>query len=315
MAGPQPDYPAYSADIQALNLSLGELDAYIEKKERQFPTLIEENKSKVVWHDGVKKTPYSVVYLHGFSASPFEADPLHRDLAKRYGANLYLHRLERHGIKDPELFKELTPKEMVESAKEAIAIGQLLGEKVIVMSTSTGSTLSVYLAANNPDLIDGLIMYAPNFNLHDEKSKIAMKPWGLRFLKQMIGEYRSPKFPPDAQPYWTDRYRIEGLLALIYLVNETMTDEVFEKIDIPYFIGYYYKNKDEQDKIISIKRIKEFDNLTQTPNDQKEVKAFSNAEAHVICSPFMSKDLEGVRQATFDFAEGVLGLERVDSAL
>jgi len=310
LLGPKPNYPSYDGTLQPLNVALSKLDEYVVQKELKIDA-IPENKSKIVWNNGVEKTPYSIVYLHGFSASPYEAEPLHRDFAKRYGANLYLHRIARHGIKDRELFKELTPKEMVDSAKEALAIGQLLGEKVIVMSTSTGSTLAMYLSALNPEAIHAHIMYSPNFDLYDANSKLAMKPWGLNLLKQLIGEYRSPKFPPAAKPYWTDEYRIEGLLALIYMVNETMTDENFKKIKVPYFIGYYYKNEEEQDKIISTKRIQEFNELTQTPESQKRLMPFPNVNAHVVCSPFMSQDLETVRKETFKFAEEILNLNVV----
>lgn len=307
--GPKPKYPKYNADLPQLNMQLNDLEAYVNKRESQFPEMLSENRSKIIWHNGVAQTEYSIVYLPGFSATPMEADPMHREFAKRYGCNIYLHRLAKHGIhNDLEIFADLTPKDMIDSAKEAIAIGRLLGKKVIVMSTSTGSTLSTYLAAENNGDIHSLIMYSPNFNLHDPNSRIAMFPWGNRLMQTIVGKYRSPNFPKEAAPYWNGRYRIEGLVALIYMVNETMTDDRFKKIDIPYFVGYWYKNDEECDKIISVKRIKEFEELTQTPDNQKRVVPFDKVDAHVICSPFMSKDLEGVTQATNDFAEQVLGL-------
>ncbi|WP_053403848.1 hypothetical protein [Persicobacter sp. CCB-QB2] len=54
----------------------------------------------------------------------------------------------------------MSPEGMVNSAKRAISIGKQLGEKVLVMSTSTGGTLGLYLAANNPEMIDALVCYS-----------------------------------------------------------------------------------------------------------------------------------------------------------
>ena len=42
-------------------------------------------------NDSLKeKTEYAVVYLHGFSASQEEGDPVHYDFAKKFGCNLFL---------------------------------------------------------------------------------------------------------------------------------------------------------------------------------------------------------------------------------
>lgn len=44
------------------------------------------------------KTKYAFVYLHGFSASEKEGHPVHRNIAKHFNANLYLARLQGHGL-------------------------------------------------------------------------------------------------------------------------------------------------------------------------------------------------------------------------
>ena len=169
-----------------------------------------------------------------------EADPIHFEFAKRYGYNMYLPRLAGHGIDDIESFKDLKPNQLVESAKEALAIGQLIGEKVIVMSCSTGSTLSIYLAATQPENIESMIMYSPNIDLYDPKSQMLLGPWGLPLAKWMGGgDYRSFTLPKGGEQYWTTKYRIEGVLALRDLMNQTMTDENFGKVTQPFYLGYY----------------------------------------------------------------------------
>ena len=157
--GPKVEYPTIDAKIQTLSLPLAELDKYIAQKEQNVSNIKADNEARIVWADSIRKTPYSMVYLHGFSASAMEGNPIHKELAKRYGCNLYLARLAQHGIADRETFKDLTPKALVDSAKEAIAIGKLLGDKVIVLSCSTGGTLSAYLAAENPDWIAAQMLF------------------------------------------------------------------------------------------------------------------------------------------------------------
>ena len=186
--GPRMKFATINPIPQPLELTINELDDFLEKRESKVANLKPNNQSRIVWNDSLhQKTPYSVVYLHGFSASPMEADPIHLEFAKRYGCNIYLPRLTGHGIDDIESFKNLEPQELVESAQEALAIGALIGEQVIVMSCSTGSTLSIYLAATQPEKVSSMIMYSPNINLYDSKTKLLTAPWGLQLAKWMRG--------------------------------------------------------------------------------------------------------------------------------
>jgi len=293
-----------------LGLSIDQLDDFIEKKEAKIAKLKPDNQSRIIWKDSLhQKTPYSVVYLHGFSASPMEADPIHFEFAKRYGCNLYLPRLAGHGIDDIESFKNLQPQDLVASAQEALEIGALIGEKVILMSCSTGGTLSVYLAATQPEKVSSMIMYSPNINIYDSKSNLLTAPWGLQLAKLIENsDYHSYTLSKEAEQYWTCKYRMEGVVCLRDLLNQTMTDEHFSKVDQPYFIGYYYKNDEESDHVISIDAIHDFYEKTATPENLKRKEAFPNVVSHVIASHFQSKDLDSVRKQTFSYAEEVLGL-------
>ena len=250
-----------------------------------------------------------MVYLHGFSASHGEAYPLVQNFAERFQCNAFLSRLAHHGLQDVDAFAHLTPESLVESAKEAIAIGRVIGKKVILMSTSTGSTLSVYLAGNDPD-VHSLIMMAPNFDTHDPKMKMLTKPWGKQLFRYFNdSDYREwEDSTPKIREYWTVKNRIEGYIALRHLMEQTMNPETFNRIRIPYFIGYYYKNEDEFDDVISISAIKEFDKSTRTPANQKVTAAFSTATGHVIGTPHQNPNWQDVQTEIFNFAEAKLGL-------
>ncbi|MCB9349670.1 MAG: alpha/beta hydrolase [Lewinellaceae bacterium] len=317
LLGPRAHFPAFDGKMPGIDWAITDLDSIIQTREAAVPNLKPDNQARVIWADSVRRTPYSVVYLHGFSASPMEGDPVHREFASRYGCNLYLARLPQHGIDDAESFKDVTPKDWIDAAAEALAIGHLLGEKVILMSCSTGSTLSIYLAAENPEAVDGLIMYSPNIAIADPAAILLTYPWGLQTARAMVGTYRTiPGFIGwDAEKYWTVKYRTEGLQALQALLDATMQPRYFEKIRQPLFIGYYYKNEKEKDEVISIEAIKTFFEHTSTLPASKQLVAFPDVNTHILPSRLFSKSLPAVQEATYQFAEKVLGMERTTGYL
>lgn len=306
--------PLEDPGVALWDISLDSLDLYVHLKGAEVPGLKPDNESRIIWADSIRKTHYSLVYLHGFSASPLESHPLPFEVARRYGMNLYLPLLAGHGQDNKDSFKELQPNDLVKDAKEALAIGQLLGEDVIVISCSTGSTLAIYLAGANKELVDALIMYSPNIALYNRMAKLMTGPWGRQILLGVAGEYRLPDSTTTAagHQYWTTTYHNEGLIALQSLLDQTMKQEVFEKVEQPYFIGYYYKNEKEQDKTISVEAIRRFDEQTGTPDRLKRLVAFPDAGEHVIANPIKSKSVAAVRDSTFQFMEAVLSLSPLE---
>jgi esterase/lipase len=309
LVGPSPDSITVDNYPISLQIQLSELSDFVKRKEDNTPYLKPGNNAQIVWADSNHTiTPYALVYIHGFSASPEEGAPIHKEIADRYGMNLYLARIAGHGTNEPEPFKELSVEKMMHSAKEAVAIGKLLGKKVILMSCSTGGTFSLYLASNDPD-IDGLVMYSPNIDLYDQKSDILTVPWGLQVARLIAGgEQRSFEATDEVKKYWTTTYRIEGLVALKQLLRETMTIKTFEKVKQPAFVGYFHKNEQEQDKVISVKKIKRMLEVLGTPEEDRSVVAFTEVGSHAINSRHYSMDLNSVRVETINFLEEVMGL-------
>ena len=123
--------------------SLGtDLDAYLVKREANTPNLRAGLGREIIWAfpSSKAKTPISIVYVHGFSASKGEVRPLPDLVAKALGANLYYTRLTGHG-QDGAAMATATVNDWVNDYAEAMAIGRAIGEKVIVMGTSTGGGL------------------------------------------------------------------------------------------------------------------------------------------------------------------------------
>ncbi|MEZ5082880.1 MAG: hypothetical protein R2750_05465 [Bacteroidales bacterium] len=311
-AGPKPKVPKLNLKINdgMVSENLMTLEKEINIKEQSISGIKPDNQARIVWADTANKTKteYSVVYLHGFSASCGEGYPVNLNFANRYGCNMYMARLSEHGIKSENELLNLTPENYLESAKEAIVIGRQLGEKVIIMATSTGGTLSLALASENP-WIHALILYSPNIEVADKQSDIFLKPWGMQIARLMKGKYNEFDDPPEVQKYWNVKYRLEAVQSMKVLVEATMIQSTFQKINQPLFLGYYYKNENEQDETVSVKRMLEMFGQVSTSEQYKWKVAFPEAGCHAIPSSIYNKNVKKVEIKTFQFAEEVLGMK------
>ena len=67
----------------------------------------------VIWNDPTArhKTPLSLVYIHGFSASRKDIAPVIESLAGTLGANAFLTRLAAHGRATSAEFATVTPQD------------------------------------------------------------------------------------------------------------------------------------------------------------------------------------------------------------
>ncbi|HTQ29177.1 MAG TPA: alpha/beta hydrolase, partial [Puia sp.] len=186
LAGPSPATPKYRKNMPEVPSSPTALENYIRANE-ELHKLKPNNEARIVWaNDSLRqKTDYSIVYLHGFSASQQEGYPVHRDIAKKFGCNLYLSRLAEHGIDTVDQLINLTADKLWESSEQALAIGQQIGKKVILMGTSTGGTLALQLAASYPDDVAALVLLSPNIAINDPNAWLLNDPWGLRIARMV----------------------------------------------------------------------------------------------------------------------------------
>jgi esterase/lipase len=310
--GPRPGKPDFTIPKTSTPSSLTDLETNLNQSEKIVKGIKPDNNARIIWADPVKKEKTKIVflYLHGFSASQAEGDPVHRDLAKKYNANLYLSRLAEHGIdKGDSTMINLTAGEYESSAENALSIAENLGDQVVVIGTSAGGALTLFLASRHPE-IKAIVLYSPCVKLFDGTAAILDKPWGLQIARIVTGG-PVKKFEAESSDqgkYWQLNYRIEGLVALEKLINTTMKPEVFSKVKCPVFLGYYFKNEKEQDNTVSVPAmLKMFDELG-TPAELKLKKAFPEAGAHVIASYIRSKDWQNVEIETGRFLSEIVKL-------
>jgi len=308
--GPQPPTPKYNDQLPTVPSDAAQLEKYVADNESKHK-LKPDNEARIVWHnDSAKeKTEYAVVYLHGFSASQEEGDPVHIDFAKKFGCNLYLARLAEHGIDTTEPLANFTAEKFWRSAVEAYTIGKQLGKKVILMSTSTGSTLALKLCAEFPD-ITANIMLSPNIAVNDVNAWLLNNHWGLQIAHIVIGKHRIADDTTTLyKRYWNQRYSTSSLVQLEELLESTMKESTFNRVMQPALMLYYFKDKDHQDPIVKVSAMKRMFVQLATPDSLKRQVAIPNAENHVLASPIKSKDVQRVRNEVEKFAIEVLKLK------
>ncbi len=233
--GPRPSSPTYTNTLPSVPADAVALDTYIKQNEAQHKVK-PENEARIIWANdsAIQKTEYAIVYLHGFSASQEEGDPVHTKVAQKFGCNLYLARLAEHGIDTTEELMNLTAENYWETVKQAYAIGKELGNKVIIMGTSTGGTNALQLAANYPE-IAALILLSPNIAIKDPNAWLANNPWGLQIARIVKGSnYNTTKDQRDIyKKYWNSHYRLEAIVNLQEYLETTMNPVTFVRIKQP----------------------------------------------------------------------------------
>ena len=296
----KPQLPQLSSDLR-------ELEKWIKERESKTESLKPNNEAEIVWAKDSAYTPtiYSFLYLHGFSASKADGEPIHRNIAHRYKGNLYLARLHEHGMEKAEPLLDFSAKGLIDSALEALAIARHLGERVVIISTSTGSTLALWLASHFPD-IHSLICYSPNIELYAKSSRLLTFPFGLNIARLVMGgKYRITSQQPETVKYWNTRYRLEALIQLKILLDDTMKAETFMQVKCPVFVGYFYKNEEEHDKTVSVPAILQMFEELATPSELKHIENFPDAGVHCISSKYENKNWKLVQEATFAFLDSL----------
>ena len=133
-------------------------------------------------------------------------------------------------------------------------------------------------------------------------SHLLNNPWGERLAYLAHGgKYRSWEAPAEAAQYWNLKYRVESLVELRQLVDQTMQPEVFDAIHQPTLILGYYQDENQQDKTVSISAMKDMYTQLGTPGSLKQLHLLGSVGSHMLASNIFSKDIDTVEQISFEF--------------
>ena len=267
-------------------LSADDIDKFIRNNEQTIADIRPGTEKTIIWanQEHKVKTHISIVYLHGFSATRQEVSPLCDLIAQRFGANLYYTRMTGHG-RDNQAMANTTVNTLINDAVHALEIGRKIGDKVILIGTSTGGTQATWLASNgHSDSLLAVILMSPNFALKRSEAELMLLPWGDTILRLVEGrQYQFKPVNETQARYWTTEYPSEALLPMMGLVKLTR-NTALENISTPTLVLY-----SPHDKIIDIDTMKE--NVLRFGSKIKHLKAIDNVtdpQQHVLAGEILS---------------------------
>lgn len=229
-------------------LSLSKLVSTISEQERAVGGITKETEKYITFaNDQMTKTPCSVLYIHGYSATRQETLPVPLSIAQQLGANYYATRLTGHGL-DGDALASATEQDWLFDAKEAWHVASQLGEKIIVISSSTGGALATWLA-QQPEVDDqlaGMVLLSPNYRPRHWASFSFLMPWARVWIPMLRGQfYGSEPESEQVSRFWTCRYPVRGLVSMARLVQAVLRSNV-ESITTPSLFIYC-----DQDRVVN----------------------------------------------------------------
>ena len=191
---------------------LAQIETALAAAEAQVPHLRPGCEKRIIWAGAeATKTPVSVLFIHGFSATGEELRPLPDLVAEAFGANLHFTRLTGHG-QDGDALARASLADWRRDVAEAIMIAQALGDEVIIMGCSTGCTLATLALAEGAQA-KAMIHVSPNFGLrHRFVQTLLDLPGARHWSRYVAGASRS--FTPISAAhaaYWTVAYPTDAI--------------------------------------------------------------------------------------------------------
>jgi alpha-beta hydrolase superfamily lysophospholipase len=178
----------------------------------------------------------------------------------------------------------------VDDAAEAMAIGRRLGERVVIMGSSTGATLGT-LIASRPDLsadLAGLVALSPNYALQNWRSFLLTIP----FAREVI-PYLGPATFGEASESaavnanWTVTYPTAALLPMARLV-EIVRGLDFASMRVPALFVY-----SPGDAVVDAARTVQVAGQWGAPHQTIEVPEAPGVARHIVAGDLISPATTG----------------------
>ena len=254
LAGPRVTYgPDEPAPRPAPPAQAAALDAWLAEREAAVPGVRPAAAKGIVWYrEPGRRTPWAVVYLHGFTATRMETYPLAERVAHGLQANLFHTRLTGHGV-PAEALRRVTAQDWLADAVEAVRIGHAIGERVLVIGTSTGGTLGAWLALR-PDAagvpVAAQVWISPNFGPADARAEWILGPWGWALTRAITGgTVGAPHADERRNAHWTRVYPAEALVPMMTLVRR-VRDGALDQVRTPVLVL-----ASPRDRTVDVRRI------------------------------------------------------------
>ncbi|MBF2053909.1 MAG: alpha/beta fold hydrolase [Candidatus Sericytochromatia bacterium] len=242
LSGPRIDL-SFTPELRELPADAALLPAYLAAREARYPDLVPGTENQIVWAGAPgQRTEYCLLYFPGFSATRQELQPVPQKVAEALGANVLYTRFRGHG-RSGEAMLEGSVSHWLNDAQEAIDIGRMLGDKILIMGNSTGASLATLIAADRASEIHALLLLSPNYGLKDPMAVMMTWPWGKQLAQLVIGPERvwQPESEAEAR-YWTWQYPTAALLPMMGVVQRVQALD-FAQLQTP--VQMIYSPRDQ----------------------------------------------------------------------
>jgi alpha-beta hydrolase superfamily lysophospholipase len=276
----------------------------VAQDEAKIADITDGAEKLVVWAgESNVKTDYSIVYLHGYSATRQETHPLTENIAQQLGANVFYTRFTGHG-RDGAAMATITKQALLDDTSDALDIGHQLGEKVIVIGVSTGATLATLYAAQGGSDILAMILISPNFKERSPLIKLMRLPYVIQITKFIFGDNYSWE-PKNAlhDKYWTHTFPLESMLPMLQLLEDISRMDL-SLIKVPLAIFY-----SPDDEVINVTTVEEY--YTRFGSATKKLVAVNTKgllHSHVIAGNILAPHLtDSIVAKSLEFIEEIGG--------
>lgn len=263
-------------------------------------------------------TPIALLYIHGFGASRAEGEDIVDPLSAEFGANVYYLRLPGHGI-DKEAHVKAQPEEYFALVEEAFHRARPLGQKFVLVGSSAGGLLSIWLASRHPDDVAGVIMANPFFAFADPTAFLISRRAGMSIIETVYGPERDAGWKTDPEhrkqdgyeDHWVTKQYFRALHTIDDLRRVIATPDVVRNVKAPLLMFYYYADEKHQDTAASVPAMLDFFAMANGgsahPLSRKVAIADGN---HILFSSYVRTDKAKVSAEARLFLRGILSAQR-----
>lgn len=283
----------------------GGVAAYFSDRESAIDNITPGVEKQVIWAGEAEAvTEWSVLYIHGFSATAQEIRPVPDNVAKALGANLIYTRLQGHG-RGGAAMAEATVAGWMNDVAEGLAAARKIGSRVLILSTSTGGTLATAAAVDGTlsQDIAGIVLISPNFAINNPAAPLLTLPAARYWAPLIAGAERSFEPANEGQArYWTTRYPSVAALPLAALVQKVVALDL-SRAQVPALFWYV-----DQDQVVRAEATADVAARWGGPVSvvQPTLGLDDDAFAHVIAGDILSPgQTEGTVAGIVDWAQGL----------
>ncbi|MFT4713049.1 MAG: esterase/lipase [Candidatus Azotimanducaceae bacterium] len=217
------------------DLTLIELDQWLKKIESETTGIKHGAEALIEFSDpeNPSVTDHCFLYIHGFSASRQEISPVTSRIADHFDANVFHVRLAGHGVGSEGMIS--SAETWLQSLADAWKISNYLGNRVVIVGTSTGAPLTLWLLnqAEVANKVAAILLISPNFKLKSPFGFLLTWPLSPSWVHLLLGRTHSWEAESPAHgKVWTTSYSTLAIIEMQKVVDWVASIDL-KSISIP----------------------------------------------------------------------------------